>query len=135
MKITCLDTATLYSQSITVCQRTARYPFVHCSSAFFSPYFTIVTFFMLHFFQVVLFSCCTFSCCIVFALHFGRVALFPCWKFLILNSLMLQSCCTFFMLHFLSSFPLFSYWATFMLLFLAFHSFHVAFSSCCTLFM
>ena len=68
---------------------------------FFSPCFTLATFFMLQFFHITLFSCCTF-----FVLHFCQVALFPCCTFFMLHFLILLlsrvaffTCCTFFILY------------------------------------
>ena len=111
-------------QCITVRQRTARYPFVHSSAlylwTFFSPYFTLVTIFMLHFFRVTLFFCCilvscivsmlhffqcyNFSCCTLFVLQLFRVALFSsctCFMFhLCMLHVVCFSCCFHFVLHF-----------------------------------
>ena len=69
---------------------------------FFSPCFTLATFFMLQFFHVTLFSCCTFlvlysfcvallSSCIISMLHFFHVAF---------SHIVIFPCCILYMLHF-----------------------------------
>ena len=144
--------------------------FVHSSALFlctFFPYFTLVTFFLLHFFsrcdslcytlfvlqfgQVALFTCCIFFmlhslsyrnfpvlhslhvahflCCTNFMLHFFRVALFSCCTFFRDT---IFSSYTFFVLHF-SRGALFSRCIFFVFFFSVL--LHVAFCSCCTLFV
>ena len=111
--------------------------FSSCCTFFMFPLFCVALF--LHFFHVAFLHVTLFPRCTLFLFcHFQFalfcVALLSCCTFFILDSFTEHSfhvdllCCTFVMLLF---FVLQDFNATFCVL----HSFHVALSSCCTLFM
>ena len=104
-------------QCITVCRRTARYPFVHYSVLFLGtfPYFHLpiyiflcCTFSMLHSFHVALFSYCTISmlhfllCFTLFMYCSISCCTLTCYTIFVLDSssVALFAFCNFFVLHF-----------------------------------
>ena len=133
MKITCLDTVTLYSQSITVCQRTARYPFVHSSTLFFCFFFSI--FHYCHVFHVTLFSGCAFFMLHFFVLHCFCVALWSSCIISMLEVSHIEFSHVAIVLHFFHVAFSFKFSTFFILGYFHATIFSISFFSCCIFFV